>query len=441
MAKLNIDDLAYELVTSKDLAQKHELATKIREAAWQQGIYLASIYNFYKARGEGKFKGFTVPAMNLRALTYELAKAIFRVGKKLDTSAFILEIARSEMGYTDQSPTEYAAICLAAAIKEDFKGPVFIQGDHFQVNAKKFAKDSQKEIDDLKKIISEAISAGFFNIDIDSSTLVDLTKTDKIEEQKLNFEICSQMSSFIRGLEPKGISVSIGGEIGEVGKSNSSPEELDAFMQGYNAEAKKSGIKEGLAKISVQTGTSHGGVVLPDGSVAKVNLDFETLRVLSDMARKKYGMAGAVQHGASTLPAEAFHKFPEVETAEVHLATEFQNMIYENEMFPKNLKEKIYEWLKSNCADERKPDQTDEQFIYTARKKALGPFKKDLTDMPVKVKEHIGRELEKKFEFLFKQLNIGKTRGLVSKYVLPVELSLEKGPKQHSEVKHFEGDD
>ena len=64
----------------------------------------------------------------------------------------------------------------------------------------------------------------------------------------------------------------------------------------------------GLSKISVQSGTSHGGVVLADGSIADVKLDLETLRELSEIARKEYGLSGAVQHGASTLPDDAFRQ-------------------------------------------------------------------------------------------------------------------------------------
>ena len=77
----------------------------------------------------------------------------------------------------------------------------------------------------------------------------------------------------------------------------------------------------------------HGGVPLPDGGVAEVKLDFEVLRELGVVARE-YGLAGAVQHGASTLPDELFHRFPAVETAEIHLATGFQNALYEHPAFP-----------------------------------------------------------------------------------------------------------
>ena len=91
---------------------------------------------------------------------------------------------------------------------------------------------------------------------------------------------------------------------------------------------------EPISKVSIQTGTSHGGVPLPDGSMAKVSIDFDTLDRLSTVARDEYGMAGCVQHGASTLPDDAFHHFPEHGTAEIHLATGFQNILYDGGGLP-----------------------------------------------------------------------------------------------------------
>jgi len=381
------------------------------------GIFPSSIQEFYLARGRGEFSGFTVPAINLRTLTYPAASAIFRVAKKYNVGAFIFEIAKSEIGYTDQRPLEYVSIILASAIKEDFKGPVFIQGDHFQVKAKDYLRNSQKEIDSLKVLIEEAISAGFYNIDIDSSTLVDLTKESLIEQQRLNFEVCGLFTKFIREKQPQGIDISIGGEIGEVGGKNSTPEELRAFMKGY---LEYIGSLKGISKISVQTGTFHGGVVLPDGSLAQVKIDFDTLRELSQVARKEFGLAGAVQHGASTLPSEAFHKFPEVECAEIHLATQFQNIIYDN--LPLPLKEEIYAWIKENLSSEKKPEDTEEQFIYKTRKKALGPFKKELFSLSTDIKENIAHKLEEEFDFLFQKLKIENTKELVAKYVKPVTI-------------------
>ncbi len=431
---LDMDKIVSALALSDDTAVKTKLAKKISNIAYKKGVYPSSIHNFYMARGKGEFNGFTVPAINLRSLSYDLARAIFRVAKKNNTGAFIFEIAKSEMGYTAQPPAEYAAVILAAAVKEGFKGAVFIQGDHFQVNPKKFSEGPVKEVEGLKSLISEAVEAGFYNIDIDSSTLVDLSKSDIKKQQLNNYEVCAKLTQFIRQIQPRGIEVSVGGEIGEVGSKNSTPEELRAFMQGYKERLRKG--RTGLSKISVQTGTSHGGVVLPDGSVAQVKLDFDTLKTLSKIAREEFGLAGAVQHGASTLPQEAFHKFPEVDTAEVHLATEFQNMIYESKHFPADLRVKIYEWLKINCAAERKEGETEEQFIYKTRKKALGPFKKDIMGLPQGVRSAIAAEIEEKFDFLFKQLNTVNNKELVDKYVVLKRVIIRKRNETAGNLPH-----
>lgn len=409
-----MDKRVLDLVLTDDMEKKRKIFKEIFEIAREKGIYPSSTHRFYLARGKGEFDGFTVPAINLRTMAYDLARAIFRVAKRKDAGAFIFEIARSEIGYTDQSPLEYAGVCIASAIKEGYPGPIFIQGDHFQIKAKSYGEDPSKEIGAIKRLISDAVEAGFYNIDIDSSTLVDLSKPSIKEQQRQNYEVCAKLTQFIRGIQPEGVEISVGGEIGEVGGKNSTPEELRAFMEGYSEVLGKG--KAGISKISVQTGTTHGGVVLPDGTIAKVKLDFETLETLSRLAREEFGLAGAVQHGASTLPSEAFSKFPEAETAEIHLATEFQNIIYESEHFPAELRKRAYAWIRENLAGEREEDQTEDQFIYKTRKKALGPFKKDIMSSPDRVRDAIAQEVESKFEFLFEKLNIANTKDLVSKY-------------------------
>ncbi len=411
---VNIDETVMELVMTDDSARKKQLASMIFDMARMKGISPSSIHEFYMARGRGEFGGFTVPAINLRSMTYDLARRIFRVAERYKSGAFIFEIARSEVGYTNQPPMEYASMVLAAAIKEDYSGPVFIQGDHFQANAAKFKENPDKEIESLQALIGDAINAGFYNIDIDSSTLVDLSKPDLERQQLLNYEVCAKLTQFIRRMEPRGVTVSVGGEIGEIGHQNSTPEDMRAFMAGLRQKLPRQFV--GISKISVQTGTTHGGVVLPDGRIAEINLDFKTLQTLSEIARKEYGLAGAVQHGASTLPAEAFHKFVECETAEVHLATEFQNMIYESEHFPADLRQRIYEWLKVNAANEAKQGETQEQFLYKTRKKALGPFKKDIMSLPQEIRDNIADQIEDKFELLFRQLNVINKRKLIDKY-------------------------
>jgi fructose/tagatose bisphosphate aldolase len=390
-----------------------------RELAIVAGAPPASVQDLYLARGRGETRDtFTVPAMNLRALPYHAARAVFRAAGKVQAKAFIFELARSEMGYTDQRPAEYASCVLGAAIAEGYQGPVFIQGDHFQMNAKKYASKPTGEVQAVRNLIQEAISAGFYNIDIDTSTLVDLSKPTIPEQQKVNTELCAEIAAHVRSLQPAGIVISVGGEIGEVGGHNSTEPELRAFMDGFNKALKGRDPKApGLSKISIQTGTSHGGVVLPDGTIAKVKVDFDTLSHLSKVA-KDYGMGGAVQHGASTLPEEAFSKFSEAGALEVHLATNFQNMMYDR--LTPALLQQIYAYLAQNHSDERKEGQTDEQFYYNARKRALGPFKQQLWQLPAATLKSIEEAWQKQFELLFDRLAIGGTQVEVDRFVHPI---------------------
>ncbi|MBX3133537.1 MAG: aldolase [Gemmatimonadaceae bacterium] len=391
-----------------------------RWAIWEcgraVGTYSASIHDFYMARGRGDVPPVTVPAINVRGASYDTARSIFRTARRVNGGAFILEIARSEIAYTEQRPAEYVAVMLAAALREGHRGPVFIQGDHFQVNAKKYKVDAAAEVGAVKQLALEAISAGFYNIDLDTSTLVDLSHATLDAQQRLNFEVGVDLTQYVRSLEPKGVTISLGGEIGEVGTENSTVPELEAFMDGYNRTlAAKAPGAVGLSKISVQSGTSHGGVVLADGSIADVALDFKTLEDLSRVAREKYGLSGAVQHGASTLPDSAFFHFPRTQTAEIHLATGFQNMLYDH--LPAALREEIYAWLRVNAAEERKAGDTDEQFFYKTRKKALGPFKRQLWDLPADVKDKLATAYDAKFGFLFENLAVGGTAEGVLRYV------------------------
>jgi fructose-bisphosphate aldolase class II len=412
-----MDTLVRQAVFGEGQAKDHA-NWMIWETAQAVGVRPASIHELYAARGRGDVKGFTVPAMNVRGMSYDTARAIFRTAVRMKAGAFILEIARSEIAYTAQRPSEYVTVMLAAALREGFRGPVFIQGDHFQVNAKKFAADPTGEVAAVKQLALEAVSAGFYNVDVDTSTLVDIHLPTLDAQQELNYETAAEIAAYVRSIEPEGVTISIGGEIGEVGTQNSTVPELRAFMSGFvkSLEKRMPGAV-GLSKISVQTGTSHGGVVLPDGGIADVKLDLEALEALSKAARDDFGMSGAVQHGASTLPESAFDNFPRIETAEIHLATNFQNILFEQ--MPAELRGRIYRWLDENAKEERKKGDSDEQFYYKSRKKALGPFKRDLWDLPEDAKAKFAAAYDKTFGFLFEQLRIGGTAEAVTRFVKP----------------------
>jgi fructose/tagatose bisphosphate aldolase len=409
-----VETLVREMVFTGDKEKQSLICRKARD----NGIFPASIQSLYEAIGKGQYPGFSVPAMNFRGITLDMARAAFRAAVKNRVGALIFEIARSEMTYTLQTPDEYAAVVMAAALIEGFKGPVFIQGDHIQINRKNYNADPQKELDSVRSLVKNCVEAGFYNIDIDASTLVDIEKSDFLAQQEANGLVTAEMTNFIRCIEPKGITISVGGEIGEIGSGNSTVEDLKAFMTVYRRYLPP-GMK-GISKISVQTGTTHGGIALPDGTIAKVQLDFNTLEKMSKMARADYGMGGAVQHGASTLPDEMFDLFPKVGTLEVHLATGFQNIVFDSSSFPRPLLEEIQAGLTAKYLAERKKDETDTQFYYKTRKRTFGDFKQKLWNIAPDKMRKIGDELEERFTLLYRKLNVCNTRDIVDKLIKPI---------------------
>jgi fructose/tagatose bisphosphate aldolase len=416
-----IRDIAWTATFSMD----EPAVEAARWLAWEASQALdarsASIQELYLARGRGEVSGFTVPAINLRAQTFDMARVIYETAAAADVGAVICELARSEQTYTFQRPIDYATSVLAGAIAAGWRGPVFLQGDHYQFNAKKYAADPEAMTEEIRRACRLAVDAGYRNIDIDASTLVDLSKPSVDEEQHENYVRTAEVTALIRTLEADGVTISVGGEIGEVGKENSTVPELRAYLDGLRRELDRLAPGAlGVSKVSVQSGTSHGGVVLPDGSVAQVAVDFGVHERLGSVARREYGLAGTVQHGASTLPDEMFHRFRETETAEIHLATGFQNTLYEHPAFPAELHEAIEHWCFDNAADERKGGETDAQFVYKARKKAIGPYKRELWDLPTK-----GEILEAqraKIAFLYAELGVVGSRAIAERHIRPVEV-------------------
>jgi fructose/tagatose bisphosphate aldolase len=414
-----IRDLAWTAAFTTDDPTAEAARWLVQEASQALEAHSASIQDLYMARARGEVSGFTVPAINIRAQTFDMARIVYEAATAGDVGAVILELARSEQTYTYQRPMDYATSVLAGAIAAGWRGPVFLQGDHYQFNAKKYAADPESMTEEIRRACRLAVDAGYRNIDIDSSTLVDLSRPNVDEEQRDNYERAAELTALIRTLETDGVTVSVGGEIGEVGKENSTEPELRAFLDGFRRDLEgRSPGATGISKVSVQTGTSHGGVVLPDGTVGMVAVDFSVHERLGAIARREYGLAGTVQHGASTLPDELFHRFREVETAEIHLATGFQNLLYDHPAFPAELRDEIDRWCFANALDERKDGQTDEQFVYTTRKKTIGPFKRQLWDLATK--DEILAAQRTKIDFLFRELGVDGSRSMVDRYIRPV---------------------
>ena len=200
-----IRDLAWSAAFTADAATAATAQWMVWEASQALGARSASIHELYMARARGEISGFTVPAINLRAQTFDMARTVFETASAADVGAVILELARSEQTYTFQRPIDFSTAVLAGAIAAGWQGPVFIQGDHYQFNAKKYVADPEAMTEEIRRACRLAIDAGYRNIDIDSSTLVDLSLPTDEEQQRANYERTAELVALIRSLEVDGV--------------------------------------------------------------------------------------------------------------------------------------------------------------------------------------------------------------------------------------------
>ncbi len=315
-----------------------------------------STKKLYQAMAKGSVSGFTVPAFNIRTLTFDLIRALLRAAKKEKVGAFIMEIAQSELMYTRQSLQEFSENCVKAVKAEKYKAPIFLQADHF-----KCLDEQCLNIREMEGLIKQAIMARFYNIDIDCSKM----------SLRGNINRTNTLIKYINDNAQNDIEISIGGEIGEIGGSNTTVLELEKFL---------SKVK-GISKVAVQTGTSHakGG-----------QINWELLEQLNNKA-KEHGLAGVVQHGASTLPEGELAQLPRVGVCEVHLATGIMDTILESQHFPEELGDRINS------------------------KHDLGVFKEDILNIPQTTIDKIAEEVEAEFVNFFKLLNVIGSLDLVEK--------------------------
>lgn len=394
-----------------DRIAAHRIAWEIARVL---GIYPASIDRLYQSIGHDGFPHrFTVPAINVRAVAFESARGIFQAMDECRAGAVIFELSRGEIGFTGQRPHEYATSILCAAIAEGYRGPIFLQGDHFQISATRFAKDQDVEIAALEALIAEAISAGFFNIDIDASTLVDLSRAPVAGQQQPNADLSAHLAAIARALEPEDVSISLGGEIGEVGDRNSTPEELRAYLDGVAAILPAE--MRGLSKISIQSGTRHGGNVLADGTFGDMPIDLDLIARMSDVCRTEYDVAGCVQHGASMLSLEKIAGLSKSGCVEVHLAAAFLNAAYET--LPDACVRQADDWAKAHYAHEWKPTWSEAQFLHHARRYPVAPFKRDWWDA-VSCHDRLRGAVRERASAYFAALGVKDTNALIVDTVL-----------------------
>lgn len=389
--------------------QRAGLATRLRDEAERHGVYPASIQPVYRALAAGDLPPLTVPAFNLRGLTYEIARLVWRTALDLEAGPIIFELAPPEASACDQTFEEYAAMVCAAACREGYRGPVFLQGDHFSL-------DSANDLPGLLELSHRVVTAGYYQLDIDGSHLFDDRAEDLSAYHAANARATTQLVAALRAQKPD---LALGGEVGEIGGRDTSLEDLDAFHAAFQRFLPAN--IAGLDKISAQTGTTHSGIVLPDGSTGKMEMDFDLVASLGSRARE-LGWNGLVQHGASTLGFESLSRLPASGVIEVHLATQFQNILFDHPAFPSELRAEIQRRLTLSArgaeGDEilNDPTLSPAQVFYQARWAAWGVFKRELWQLPRASFAPIGLDIQAWVASIFKSLRVTNNAKILDRY-------------------------
>ena len=347
-----IRDLAWTAAFATDEATIAAAQWLVWEAGRALGAHSASIQELYVARARGEVHGFTVPAINLRAQTFDMARTVYEAAAAADVGAVILELARSEQTYTFQRPIDYATAVLAGAIAAGWRGPGLHPGRPLPVQREevrsrprgddrgdpaglpprhrgRLSQHRHRQLDPGRPVEAEPSTSSSTRTTVraaELTALIRIARDRRRDGQRRRRDRRGRQAELERG-------------------GAASPTSTATAASSTRGRRARSGSPRSASRPARRMAASR----CPDGSVAEVKLDFEVLRGSASVARE-YGLAGAVQHGASTLPDELFHRFPAVETAEIHLATGFQNALYEHPAFPAELHREIEAWCYANAA-------------------------------------------------------------------------------------------
>ncbi len=413
-----VNEVVYTLQFNATTSEVHEVKQAaiywIHQIARALSIRPSSNCNFYDQKANGEHQFFTVPAINSRMVTFHTVRAAVRAAETLGLPHIIFELALSEVGYTAQQKDEYVALVKAAYISLGLSNQdMYLQADHYQLDPKKYAADATKEMQRLKDAITKAIENEVYNIDIDASKFetADPTKSDR-ENQSENARLTAELFHFIRQYEQAHslpCTISIGGEVGEVGGENTKFPQVNAYLNLLHEHARELGSEnaKGLSKVSINVGSAHGGFRGPDGKpLESVPLDFTAHH---DVFMKGVDPANpgkhvlSVQHGASTLPKQYFALFPAMHVAEIHLATGFQDVVWDVvESQDPQLFQKMKNLVLEKYGDKVASYETQAVGLVKERKNITQYIKRDLlisSAIPA-----IEQALEKEFSTIFNSL-------------------------------------
>lgn len=304
---------------------------------------------------------------------------IMRAAKELN-AAVLFEIAKSEVGYTGQSPQEFYDKITGIASELDFNTPYAIHGDHITIK-----ENTLEDIAKAKELIEAEVAAGFTSYAIDASHNFNFDGLNEREQLSDNIDITVKLADLI----PKDVCLEV--EVGEVGRNNAdgtkkltTVAEAVAFIEALQEQ----GVKPDL--LAINNGTVHGNIFDKVGNIVEqVGIDIETTKEIAD-AIKPLGVRIA-QHGITGTPLNLMHLLIDAGIAKGNVGTNWQNIYVEH--LPEEISFKMVEWtLASEQAAKmkaKKPEISEKELIAKNIKHSTKIYKDELLSLSGEYKEKI----------------------------------------------------
>lgn len=427
-----VDRFVYTSILGGTQKLRHLCSLILRSAALAHGIWCDSIHPFYKTLSTGRKAVMTIPAYNVRGLTYSIVRTIFRTAQKLNAGPFIIEISPHEMSFTQQRADEIGACVLGAALRENYFGPVFIQGDHFKIDAHRSQQEKLTDTNRMQSLISDAIGNGFYNFDIDATHSLTCEHQAGRDALQDHFERVARVCEFIRQAQPQGVTAAMGVEFGSMSRLLTQKDlvlrEIDMLQSNLAALQVTPGLTKICFHLDSDTNAMDNGLV-PHISQSLSQEVLSALSGLSVQLKSMLQIAGLEIHAGSGISHSVLDNLPSNGIVEVHLGTQIQDIIFDHPRFPIGLTEEIHSYLETHCSMDLQAQTSRDYFYYTARKKSWGPFKKAICSLDERTKAAILQDIEKEVSLNFELLRVAGQRNRLDEVYPEPTASLAVMPK------------
>ncbi len=288
-------------------------------------------------------------------------------------AAVLFEIAKSEVGYTGQTPADLYGAITAKAQELEFDAPYAVHGDHIGVKS-----TADADVQSAADLIKAELAAGFTSFAIDASHIFDVNAATVRDQLAGNIEVTTRLANLI----PNELSLEV--EVGEIGKKNpetgeqelTSVEEAVTFIEALQ----ENGVYPDL--IACHNGSAHGNIYDEDGNIVEqIGIDEQRTRDIA-AAIKPLGVQIA-QHGITGTPLHLMHRLIDAGIAKGNVGTNWQNIALET--LPDDLVKRMEEWTmdsdKVAMMRKKKPNMSDRELLGKNIKHSIQHFKDEIAQL------------------------------------------------------------